>query len=62
MFSQVTGAKNADAWDNCCDTEDAADERPFLYKQSPDGGVFLSAQPIPKSGAFCYLTVINKKT
>nr|XP_024216166.1 uncharacterized protein LOC112210605 [Halyomorpha halys] len=33
-------------------------EMPMLYRQSPDGGAFLAAQPIPKCGAFCYLAVV----
>ncbi|KAF6197336.1 hypothetical protein GE061_006712 [Apolygus lucorum] len=35
-------------------------QRPLLYKNSPDGGAFLAAQPIPKCGAFCYMAVIAK--
>ena len=42
------------------DMEKAKDERPFIYQQSPDGGAFLAAQPIPRCGAFCYLAVISK--
>ncbi|KAL0279517.1 UNVERIFIED_CONTAM: hypothetical protein PYX00_001057 [Menopon gallinae] len=33
---------------------------PDLYRKSPDGGAFLSSQPIPKCGAFCYLAIVSK--
>ncbi|XP_067005638.2 uncharacterized protein [Anabrus simplex] len=32
-------------------------DRPVIYQNSPDGGAFLAAQPIPRCGAFCYLAV-----
>ncbi|XP_014255037.1 uncharacterized protein LOC106669808 [Cimex lectularius] len=35
-------------------------ERPMVDQSSPDGGAFLSSQPIPKCGAFCYLAVMSK--
>lgn len=43
------------------DVDGASGERPMLMRQSPDGGAFLAAQPIPKCGAFCYLAVVSKK-
>lgn len=44
-----------------CETppEDDAD-KPMVHKQSPDGGAFLAAQPVPRCGAFCYLAVVSK--
>lgn len=39
--------------------EDDAD-KPMVYRQSPDGGAFLAAQPVPRCGAFCYLAVVSK--
>lgn len=34
--------------------------KPMLYQNSPDGGAFLAAQPIPRCGAFCYLAVVSR--
>ncbi|KAL3273079.1 hypothetical protein HHI36_014534 [Cryptolaemus montrouzieri] len=34
--------------------------RPLLYENSPDGGEFLAAQPVPRCGAFCYLAVVAR--
>lgn len=31
-----------------------------LFEKSPDKGAFLLNQPIPKSGVFCYLAIVNK--
>ncbi|XP_019867039.1 uncharacterized protein LOC109596028 [Aethina tumida] len=33
---------------------------PMLYENSPDGGAFLAAQPVPRCGAFCYLAVVAR--
>jgi len=52
------GKKGAGAWE--CDLSNEETEKPMLYRQSPDGGAFLAAQPIPKCGAFCYLAVVSK--
>jgi len=52
------GKKGAGAWE--CDLTSEDTEKPMLYRQSPDGGAFLAAQPIPKCGAFCYLAVVSK--
>ncbi|KAJ9592652.1 hypothetical protein L9F63_015682, partial [Diploptera punctata] len=54
---QSKGTGGAD-WSE--EMEQARAERPFIYQQSPDGGAFLAAQPIPRCGAFCYLAVISK--
>ncbi|KAJ8978255.1 hypothetical protein NQ317_012612 [Molorchus minor] len=35
--------------------------RPMLYENSPDGGAFLAAQPVPRCGAFCYLAVVARE-
>lgn len=35
-------------------------DKPMVYRLSPDGGAFLTAQPVPRCGAFCYLAVVNK--
>lgn len=42
------------------DLEKADNNIPDIYRKSPDGGEFLSQQPIPKSGAFCYLAIVSK--
>lgn len=34
---------------------------PELFEISPDNGDFLMEQPVPRSGVFCYLAVINKE-
>lgn len=52
------GKKGAGAWE--CDLSSEDTEKPMLYRQSPDGGAFLAAQPVPKCGAFCYLAVVSK--
>ncbi|CAH0564825.1 unnamed protein product [Brassicogethes aeneus] len=39
---------------------EAGGKLPMLYENSPDGGAFLAAQPVPKSGAFCYLAVVAR--
>lgn len=31
-----------------------------IFRKSPDGGQFLLRQPVPKSGVFCYLAIVNK--
>ncbi|XP_030745203.1 uncharacterized protein LOC115874245 [Sitophilus oryzae] len=36
-------------------------KKPMLYENSPDGGAFLAAQPIPRCGAFCYLAVVARE-
>lgn len=36
------------------------DPKPLLYENSPDGGEFLAAQPVPRCGAFCYLAVVAR--
>lgn len=41
--------------------EEAGGGKPLLYENSPDGGAFLAAQPIPRCGAFCYLAVVARK-
>jgi Domain of unknown function (DUF4485) len=33
---------------------------PQIMRQSPDQGVFLVSQPVPKCGAFCYLAVVSR--
>jgi len=43
-----------------CEMPEEDADKPMLYRQSPDGGAFLAAQPVPKCGAFCYLTVVSK--
>ncbi|XP_050438139.1 uncharacterized protein LOC126844207 [Adelges cooleyi] len=50
--------KGGGAWE--CDLSSEETDKPMLYRQSPDGGAFLAAQPIPKCGAFCYLAVVSK--
>jgi len=52
------GKKNGAAWE--CDLSSEDTDKPMLYRQSPDGGAFLAAQPVPKCGAFCYLAVVSK--
>lgn len=52
------GKKGASTWE--CDLSSEDIEKPMLYRKSPDGGAFLAAQPIPKWGVFCYLTVVSK--
>lgn len=42
------------------DLKKADSSIPDIYRKSPDGGEFLSQQPIPKSGAFCYLAIVSK--
>jgi len=32
----------------------------IIYQQSPDGGAFLAAQPVPRCGAFCYMAVVAR--
>ncbi|KAK6624252.1 hypothetical protein RUM44_011111 [Polyplax serrata] len=44
------------------DLQKADSNIPDIYRKSPDGGEFLSQQPIPKSGAFCYLAIVSKST
>lgn len=39
----------------------AGGKKPMLYEQSPDGGAFLAAQPVPRCGAFCYLAVVARE-
>ncbi|XP_018335228.1 uncharacterized protein LOC108744122 [Agrilus planipennis] len=56
--AEAIGAAQAEAaaqW-----TEQPPPEKPLLYANSPDGGAFLAAQPIPRCGAFCYLAVVSK--
>ncbi|CAH1116287.1 unnamed protein product [Phaedon cochleariae] len=36
-------------------------KKPMLYENSPDGGAFLAAQPVPRCGAFCYLAVVARE-
>lgn len=43
------------------DAQGSAPKKPFIYAHSPDGGEFLTAQPIPRCGAFCYLAVVARK-
>lgn len=50
--------KDGQGWGCDMDSEDT--DKPMLYRQSPDGGAFLAAQPVPKCGAFCYLAVVSK--
>jgi hypothetical protein len=50
--------KDGGAWE--CDLSSEDSDKPMLYRQSPDGGAFLAAQPVPKCGAFCYLAVVSK--
>lgn len=50
--------KDGGAWE--CDMSSEDTDKPMLYRQSPDGGAFLAAQPVPKCGAFCYLAVVSK--
>lgn len=52
------GKKDGAAWE--CDLSGEDTDKPLLYRQSPDGGAFLAAQPVPKCGAFCYLAVVSK--
>ncbi|XP_055844002.1 uncharacterized protein LOC129910594 [Episyrphus balteatus] len=35
--------------------------RPEIFERSPDKGAFLAAQPVPRSGAFCYLAIVSKE-
>ncbi|RZC41248.1 uncharacterized protein BDFB_006841 [Asbolus verrucosus] len=42
-------------------TEGGPKKKPLIYQNSPDGGAFLAAQPIPRCGAFCYLAVVARK-
>lgn len=51
-------AKKSAPWESDLSSEDT--DKPLLYRQSPDGGAFLAAQPVPKCGAFCYLAVVSK--
>ncbi|KAJ8933848.1 hypothetical protein NQ314_013770 [Rhamnusium bicolor] len=39
----------------------AGGRKPMLYENSPDGGAFLAAQPVPRCGAFCYLAVVARE-
>ncbi|VVC32256.1 Domain of unknown function DUF4485 [Cinara cedri] len=43
-----------------CDLSSEETDKPMLHRQSPDGGAFLAAKPVPKCGAFCYLAVVSK--
>ncbi|VVC45706.1 Domain of unknown function DUF4485, partial [Cinara cedri] len=52
------GNKGGGSWE--CDLSSEDTDKPMLYRQSPDGGAFLAAQPVPKCGAFCYLAVVSK--
>lgn len=51
--------KDSSAWE-CDDSDEEDATKPMLYKQSPDGGAFLAAQPVPKCGAFSYVAVVSK--
>nr|CAD7421690.1 unnamed protein product [Timema poppensis] len=42
------------------DVESSRSGQPLIYQRSPDGGAFLSAQPVPRCGAFCYLAVVAR--
>nr|CAD7448027.1 unnamed protein product [Timema bartmani] len=42
------------------DVESSRSAQPLIYQRSPDGGAFLSAQPVPRCGAFCYLAVVAR--
>lgn len=37
-----------------------APENADIFHKSPDGGKFLIRQPVPKSGVFCYMAIVNK--
>ncbi|KAL1488655.1 hypothetical protein ABEB36_014455 [Hypothenemus hampei] len=41
--------------------EKSQSHKPMLYENSPDGGAFLAAQPVPRCGAFCYLAVVARE-
>lgn len=41
-------------------TENPSTGIPELFEISPDDGAFLMEQPVPRSGVFCYLAVINR--
>ncbi|XP_050527511.1 uncharacterized protein LOC126897731 isoform X2 [Daktulosphaira vitifoliae] len=57
-LSEKDSKKGSGAWE--CELSSEETDKPMLYRQSPDGGAFLAAQPIPKCGAFCYLAVVSK--
>nr|CAD7414860.1 unnamed protein product [Timema cristinae] len=42
------------------DVDSTRSGQPLIYQRSPDGGAFLSAQPVPRCGAFCYLAVVAR--
>nr|CAH7752652.1 unnamed protein product [Callosobruchus chinensis] len=42
------------------DQQPSQANKPMLYENSPDGGAFLAAQPVPRCGAFCYLAVVAR--
>lgn len=35
----------------------AAENRPFTDPSSPDANEFLSTQPVPEEGAFCFISI-----
>lgn len=39
---------------------DPAPDHADIFRKSPDGGEFLLRQPVPKSGVFCYMAIVNK--
>ncbi|XP_017771725.1 PREDICTED: uncharacterized protein LOC108559094 [Nicrophorus vespilloides] len=55
--STAADVEGAGGW---ADKSSHHEEKPMLYQNSPDGGAFLAAQPIPRCGAFCYLAVVSR--
>ena len=43
------------------ESEPFESDRPTVMSKSPDGGAFLSQQPVPHEGSFCYLAITTKK-
>ncbi|XP_046836156.1 uncharacterized protein LOC124431857 [Vespa crabro] len=50
-----------DALDSLINLEDLAEEKSMIMSLSPDDGAFLTSQPVPHHGSFCYLAITTKK-
>lgn len=64
LLPVTNASKRPDADQNWMNNslEESESKRPELYERSPDGGSFLSAQPVPRCGAYCYLALVSKPT
>ncbi|XP_047366115.1 uncharacterized protein LOC124955570 [Vespa velutina] len=50
-----------DPLDSLINLEDMAEEKSMIMSLSPDDGAFLTSQPVPHHGSFCYLAITTKK-